>query len=105
MIRLHCVDPLGHLGLLARYALKAASIAAHFLLPSGPEAGSVREGGEFLIVPVFTSTGTPRIISPPFEVCGSELTLYDDSGCGSMEPFDPMSLYDPARLVPGVLSS
>ena len=70
------------------------------LFEPDPERGVVPPV-DLLVVPVLKSgmaAGPPRIIAPSVRLCGSWLILYDDSGCGLMEPFDPMSLYDPARV-------
>ena len=69
------------------------------LFEPDPEPGAVPPV-DFFIVPVLKSgmsTGPPRVIAPVW-VSGSSLILYDDCGCGLMEPSDPMSLYAPARL-------
>ena len=70
------------------------------LFEPDPERGVVSPL-DLLIVPVLISSmsaGAPRIIAPSVRLSGPWLILYDDSGCGLMEPSDPMSLYDPARL-------
>src|ERR1044071_7287954 len=59
----------------------------------------------FLILNVvgsITSAGPPRIISPVVWPPDSRLILDEDSGWGLIEPSDPMSLYDPTRVVAGL---
>ena len=60
-----------------------------------------------VVLPVFksgTGAGPPKIMTSPVLFPAFLVICCVDSGCGLMEPFDPMWPYAPARLVVGFRS-